>query len=111
MDVSYDGANNIIEYESESVRVQEKMCATAPHLLTLDTTVQYIPGAALPRALGRMLWLLGSLIWARDAQLHLPSTNDRVQLAPKTRCPTKYCGCHRVKKRHWVTKQLSCILH
>ena len=58
-----------------------------------------------------MLWLLGSLIWARNAQLHLPSTYDRVQLAPKTRCPTKYCGCHRVKKRHWVTKQLSCILH
>ena len=67
--------------------------------------------SALHRALGRMLWLLGSLIWAQNAQLHLPSTYDRVQLAPKTRCPTKYCGCHRVKKRHWVTKQLSCILH
>ena len=59
--------------------------------------------ACPPRALGGMFWLLGSLIWARDAKLHLPSTNARVQLAPKTRCPTKYSGCHRVKKTR-VTK-------
>ena len=31
MHVSFVGANNIVEYESESVRIQEKMCATAPH--------------------------------------------------------------------------------
>ena len=34
MNVSYDGSNNIVEYESESVIIQEKMCATAPHLDT-----------------------------------------------------------------------------